>query len=170
MGDQLQCDLLELHFKEFEGQKLADSSAKPPSPEPHELIAIGQPVKVQAPSRGIAAQAERIEFDLHRQKLRMVDRKRLTLHHEQFTVRAPELEYRFIEDEQLGQLWCAGPGRLEGRFGPQARAVEVAWDGGVQLLPAEDGRVLSVKGARLVSVESLGQVSAEELELYLSER
>ena len=174
--DHVRCDLLELHFTSTDSdeQGLArggESSSS--SLQPSLLVAVGTPVVIRAPSRGVVAQAERLEFDVQRQILELTDRKRLTVFHEPYTITAPRIRYQFSDPKQLGTFWAAGPGQLTGRFGPQEKNVVAHWEREVRLDPNEDpqqpGKVLRIKGAKNVTVESLGKVSANELELYLSD-
>jgi hypothetical protein len=169
-GDELLCELLELHFST--SQAGSGNSVNSPNTvaRPLKLIAEGQPVVIRAPSRNVVAQAQRIIYDLVKRKLHLIDRKSLTLQHDQFTLKTPELEYQLVDGEQIGLFWAAGPGTLDGRFGQRREPVHVAWGGEVRLTAGPEGKVLSIKAADRVSVEPLGGVSADELQLYLSEQ
>lgn len=169
-GDELTCESLKMYFDE----EPATDDERPQGrrrAEARRLVAEGLPVRVEAPSQKLSAQAQRIEYDLAKRSLKLTDRKRLRLRNEQFEVLAPAMTYTFVTGEQLGQFWAEGPGELKGQFGEDAQPVEATWDGEVRLQPGTEAseKVLTVNGARQVSLNGIGNLSSDTLQIFLSE-
>jgi hypothetical protein len=163
-SDQLLCDLLEIHFgtDSEEGHPLSPS-------QPQRVVAVGYPATFRSPGRRMEARAERIELVMATRHLWLKDRQRVKLIGDELQLMAPEVEYQFDEDGGLGQFWAAGPGQLSGRVGADKKQLDVAWTDEVRLFPQANRKVLTIRAADQVALDTIGELSADELHLFLQE-
>ncbi len=183
-SDQLNCELLEIHFApkgneavdpgvsipEVSPEPSSTSRSSRPGPmEPRKIIAVGFPVMIRAPSMRAGARAKRIEYDFLTRRVELSGSENATLFSEQFFVEAPRLEYELLEGGRLGRLQAAGPGLARGQMGKEKRPFQANWAGTVSLLPQGKNKVLSLMGQANLSLTGIATLKANELHLYLLE-
>lgn len=198
-SDQLNCQLLALHFKN-EKQPEGNGAARPGDPSALDLaidrvVAVGHPVVLRAPSVGATARGQRLEYHFATRRIVLEDRDRVVLVDERFDIEARQLEYELAENGGLGRLWAAGPGRLRARkvepkptktsgpprmrapiapiaSRPDPRApttLEATWGRELRLYPHEQQQVVSLLGNAGLSVKPMGGFTASEIHLWLNE-
>lgn len=138
------------------------------------IVAVGNPVVLEAPSQSAYTTAERLEYNL---KTRQVLLKSLNQGAEVLLRRgsdefvAPEMAYELVEGKRLGKLWAPGPGRLTASAGGDAskRTFAAQWNGEIRLRPHESNQLLSLTDGAQIDVEGQGSFKANELHLWLLE-
>ncbi|MEM8864943.1 MAG: hypothetical protein AAGF31_05290, partial [Planctomycetota bacterium] len=148
--------------------------------QPRRLEAVGDPVKVDSPSRGAQARGRSLTFDfLHRQLT--LDGGGAKIRRGENLVEAPIIRYEHPPEGSaaaIGKMWVAGPGYLRAvpRENEPDRMIEARWGkaAGVEfpvtLLPDERGNpLLTVVGRPEIKSTSLGKLTAERLVATLRE-
>ncbi len=189
-SDQLNCELLEVHFAPREAA--AETTARAPaaagnpsaiadagnqkekdglsSLDVRRIVATGHPVVLRAPSAGATARGERLEYDLQTRRIRLEDSKKVMLRDERHDIEALQVEYQMAEPGRLGQLWSAGPGVIRGQLGDdQTRPFEVVWNKELLLRPHEQDHVVSMTGGANVKFPTMGGLAGDEIHLWLRE-
>ncbi|QDU91553.1 OstA-like protein [Pirellulimonas nuda] len=182
-SDQLICQELRLHF---ESDASGKPGATPTNLRPQALEAIGQPVKLDSPARGVRVRCDNLRLDIEQQLATLSGRASIS--HSTAEVEAPVIRYRHPPKEQpsaVGDVWLAGPGSLRATpDGPGGRTIEAQWQA------AEDGRfavaltaaptpegaaagppakLLSIVGAPRFSGSGIGEVLCQRIDLRLLE-
>ena len=179
-ADELQCDLLAIHFARrrppMAGSSPAEKSRGLLDLEPRRLEARGRPAVINAPSQDMDARAEVFQYDLLT--------RRLSLH--PFTedaaapggavavrqggneIHAPSIEYQLGEHGQWGQATAPGPGwvRVEVRDRP-GQPVVARWQQELRLRPQEQEHVLSLLGGAELGYGGFGVLSALEIYFWM---
>ena len=168
-SDQLQGELLEIHFAEAAEPAANGKAAGSPALRPTRLVTTGYPATIRVPSRGIDVQAGHIEYDLQQRRIRLEDNERVLVSDPQYRVEARQLEYEAGPPGRLGRLWALGPGHLWGKATVRGRDVEATWTQEVRLRPHENNVVLSLVGGGEVSVAETARFVADEMHLFLLE-
>ncbi|MEO8496679.1 MAG: hypothetical protein ABI614_16545, partial [Planctomycetota bacterium] len=167
-SDQLNCQELRVHFDgpNTQGGGASEKSVKL---APSKLVAIGFPVILRAESYGAFARAEQLEYEFAKQRITMRDRDAVVLGNESYEVKSKWLWYELRDGKQLGHMRAGGPGRVAGRLGKDQQRFEATWQTEVVLQPFNGSDVLSFVDAAHISVEGAGEVSADQVHVYLTE-
>jgi hypothetical protein len=139
-----------------------------------QIVAVGSPVTLAAPSSDTAAAAARIEYSLTSRRLLLVpglNAEHVWLKQDRNEFTARELEYEFAEPGRLGRLWAAGPGQLKFvQFaGPARQTVVARWEKELRLRPEGRNQVVSLVEGASITFDPLGEFAASELHLWLLE-
>jgi lipopolysaccharide export system protein LptA len=195
-SDQLNCQLLEVHFESREASTAPttatatttqteataaataanqDSATGAPSQamsslDVRRIVATGHPVVLRAPSAGATARGERLEYDLKTRRIRLEDSKKVMLRDQHHEIEALQVEYQLADPGRLGQIWSAGPGIIRGQLGEdQPQPFEVVWNKELLLRPHEQDHVVSMTGGSSVKFPAMGSLAGEEIHLWLRE-
>jgi len=177
-SDQLNCEQLLIYFQPEAAQRSqlgrpADArgltTAIAGSLNARRIVAIGSPVTLRANSVGASVRAEQLEFDFVTRRIWIQDRHGMQLRNDRYEVNTTELEYEMGEAGRLGRMWAAGPGRVIGLIGPEQRRGEAVWSGEARLQPFDGAKVLSLVDQVRLTVAGTGDMSADELHLFLVE-
>ena len=101
VDDTMVCDKLQVTFTPpYTNQSdttnpLLDTSGQF---NPQSIIADGNPVLIQSPSRQLAIKAQRVSIDLDELKFSIKDAVESTITFENFSIKVPKLEYTFADD------------------------------------------------------------------------
>ena len=172
-GDELTCEILELHF----GEEPATAGERPPSRggsslpplKPRKIVALGRPARIRAASLGAEARAERMEYDFLRRRARMEDQDRVFLRDPRHRAEVREWEYEMGPPGRLGQMWARGPGQVWGKTDKWGRDFEAAWRDEAFLRPHAQDLVLSLIGDARVLARPMGEFASEQIHLFLYE-
>ena len=191
-SDQLTCNELRLVFGAGEQRRrvvidprnepeLANRQKKALEKlQPRRLEAIGNPVKVDSPARGVTARGERLSYDFGTRQLSIAGQRAVIARGESF-VQAPLIRYEQPADSAnaaIGRMWVAGPGRLRAATSKDRpdRLVEAEWtaapgvDYPVQLVRNPAGApVLTVLGRPRFSATGVGELTSDRLTVVLEE-
>lgn len=191
-SDQLTCEELRIYFgKGDEGEEVRLDPRNDPDLanrqrrtladlKPRRLEAVGDPVKVDSPSRGAQARGQSLSLDLIRQRVTL-DGGRTFIVHGNNRVEAPVITYEHPEPDNpstVGRLWVAGPGRLQAtpREDRPGDVIEARWrktpgiEFPVQLAPDHDGRpTLTVLGRPVITAAGVGKLTSDRLRIALRE-
>ena len=191
-SDQLTCQKLQLFFGEGATRDevrldprnepdLANRQRKALGQlQPRRLEAIGDPVKVDSPSRGAAARGQRLTFDILRRQLTL-DGGRAMITHGSNLVEAPIIRYQHPGENDaaaIGQMWVAGPGRLRAIAKEEKpdEVIQARWDRApgvefpVRLTRNDAGQpMLTVLGRPRITAAGLGHIASDRLTVLLAE-
>lgn len=191
-SDQLICSELRLYFgRGEEGEEVRLDPRNDPDLanrqrrmlgqlRPRRLEAVGDPVKVDSPSRGAQARGQSLTLDLVHRRVTL-DGGRSSIVHGNNRVEAPVITYEHPEPEDpstIGRLWVAGPGRLQAtpREDRPRDVIQARWrktpgiEFPVQLAPDHDGRpTLTVLGRPVITAAGVGELTSDRLRIALRE-
>ncbi|MBC8876841.1 MAG: hypothetical protein H8E44_46025 [Planctomycetes bacterium] len=175
-SDQLSCNLLLIYFfdrNEKAKEQLGSDGAKPTDISTlavERIVAEGSPAMLRAPSYAASATGDRLEFDFRNKRVRFEDHENVMLRYEQNEVVTPAFEYRFGEDDRLGQLQAAGPGVIRGVLPDDpSKTFEAVWQERLILQPDDGDHALSLISGATVRYHGVGEVSANDLHVWLRE-
>lgn len=200
-SDQLTCELLTLFFetkapaqpstnkptiagkqaasaKQADAAKQASAGKKDASAkkeggtlEPSRMVADGDPVVLRAPTNGVDARGQQLEYDLKSGRAKLRSKDRVDFRQGRNEIHAPMLEYQPDKEGSLGQFLAPGPGWLRGTRpdDADAREIQASWTKRLHFRPHENNQVLSVEGDAHVQVAGMGNLDAEEIHLWLRE-
>lgn len=181
--DHLQCDLLTVVLRQVpavaasptvaaegtESDKKSESSPKSKF-EVERLIAAGEVVDFQMPSRNAWAKGQRLEVNVPAQRIRLEGAQGATLSHEFIELSAINLEYELPRRKgDVGRAWAQGPGRMTGQFGEGNRVnkFSASWGEELQLRPHEGFDVVSLTGGATIEYGGMGKFESNSLHLWL---
>ena len=177
-SDQLNCQLLEIHFADkTESKSEAVARADPMATDEDELklgvdklVAVGHPAKLLAPANQVEVRGHRMEYHFVERLLLLDDPTKVWLRHDGHEVEARRLEYVLAEKGRLGQLRADGPGylRRSGRTGQQTFTAR--WKQVLDMRPRDGRHVVSVLDTATIEFEEMGRITSDELYLWLLER
>ena len=189
-SDQLSCQELNIHFAPLDEKGNPVHSLDEPDIsrrqrgemgrlEPSMLEAIGNPVVVLSPTREAEARGQRLRLTLRERRLKL-DGGRVMLAYGRNEIHAPLLQYEHPKPEaasQVGKLWIAGPGWMRAVPSPEKpnETVEARWERvegaeySVRLVRKDNQPVLSIIGQPRIVAAGFGQISSNEMHVYLKE-
>ncbi|MEX2168868.1 MAG: hypothetical protein WD851_06135 [Pirellulales bacterium] len=189
-SDQLSCQELNIHFAPLDEKGNPVQSLDEPDIsrrqrgemgrlEPSMLEAIGNPVVVLSPTREAEARGQRLRLTLRERRLKL-DGGRVMLAYGRNEIHAPLLQYEHPKPEaasQVGKLWIAGPGWMRAVPSPEKpnETVEARWERvegaeySVRLVRKDNQPVLSIIGQPRIVAAGFGQISSNEMHVYLKE-
>lgn len=155
------------------GDPLAKPQALAPQFRPALLIATGSPVRIEAPLSRSELRAQELRYDFDTRRLTLAGAQGVVIHSLDQTVTAAQLDYQFhpLDARRLGQLWAAGPGRVQGTMGRQRQPFSANWRGMLRILPQEEPgkHVVSLHDGVELDVGGLGAFRADTLHFYVFE-
>lgn len=146
------------------------SANRAPSLEPRSLTAKGKPVQVRAPSSMVQLDAEHLEYDLVTGRVMLDGEHEIHLKQNQNEYHGRTVSYEPNPNGGLGRLAASGPGWLRSvGTDPRRGALEVAFETSLKMRPHEANQVISVIGKARVKSPAMGEISGDELHLWLLE-
>ena len=181
--DQVTCELLLVYFaRRREGMadlSKADSAAPERGGaaefdlEPCRIEAHGTPVDVRAPSRGVHARGERLEYDLQTQEIVLEDMlsgREVFLRQDTNEIHARSLHYKSAGPGRLGQMTARGPGWFLGQTGDDpVRKLRAVWNEMLYVRPYQGQQVISLSGAPELESPEIGRLTADEIHFWFTE-
>lgn len=172
-SDQLNCELLELHFTggvEDDPQVTASASkTRETNMRLKKILAIGFPVIARLPSRDLTVRAERMEYDFLERRFFLEDTNEFQVEDARYRVEARRMEYWLGDQGRLGSLSAKGPGHLWGLGDESTPPFEVTWSDEIVLRPYEEQPVLSLLGSAWLQWDGTSQFASDELHVFLNE-
>lgn len=167
-ADQMNCERLSIFF-EPSGEASGPDDPRPKL-EPVRLEATGNPVVIRAPSRGVQARGEQVEYDIRSGAAKLGGRREVILRQGQREIGAGRVEFTPDASGRLGTFLAVGPGWLRGALPDDERQWLVArWSKLLHFRPHDGNQLLSLEGDARVEVMGQGVLSAEEIYLWLRE-
>jgi hypothetical protein len=186
-SDQLNCETLSVYFARPRNSvpTPAEAGADEPEPKseaerfdrlemrPRRIQASGTPVVVCAPSQGIEARGEQLEYDLETGQLELDvldDTQEVFLKQGPNEIHARWLQYQLVEGRRLGRAAAKGPGWLRAESEEKAdQQLYARWGKLLHLRPHEGQPVISLYGDAELEFGVLGRLTATEIHFYLLE-
>ena len=166
----------------------SSSNQKMPNLEPRRLEARGNPVIVRAPSNGSYARGEHLDYDIRSGEIILDGDDEVTMQQQLNEIHARSIDYQPGELGRLGRLLAIGPGWLRGvppQHQPEASArerplsaaapqqppqlFEAHWSRQLKMRPYEQNHVISLLGNARAGFTGQGELSADEIHLWLLE-
>ncbi|HEX4000594.1 MAG TPA: hypothetical protein VHX65_18745 [Pirellulales bacterium] len=173
------------------------TNQKIPNLQPERIEARGNPVIVRAPSNGSYASGEHLDYDIPTGQVTLDGGDQVTMQQQTNEIHARSVVYQPGEPGRLGRLLAIGPGWLRGvppqssdkpqspkQFGgvagqrnpvppgvPQQppQLFEAHWSRQLKLRPYEQNHVISLLGDARAGFTGQGELSADEIHLWLLE-
>jgi len=132
-------------------------------------------VVLDAPSRGAAAECERLRIELEPRRVTLNGKQEVTLRYRESEIHAPMVQYQHPPEgstDRIGRLLAAGGGWLRSTAGREqsGEPFEVRWTRKLQIVRENGQPVLSLQGRPRMTMVGLGRLWADELRVYLRER
>jgi hypothetical protein len=180
-SDQLNCEVLALHFAPAEGTQVVPG--KMPRLEPVWLEAHGNPVVIRSPRSGVHARGQVLKYHLKTRRVSLSSPREVIVQRPTDEIRTRELHYEMGNGKQLGQLYAVGPGWARGVVPEQAagsvpggsnaaqepKRFEARWAKELRFRPHEQNFVLSLLGDAHVSQPGMGGLDGQEIHVWLVE-
>jgi len=170
------CDRLSVYFQRRAGKTPAAGATgtEPPGVgdlEPCRLVAVGNPVEFDFPSRSARGRAGRLDYDLIRKDATLTGETPVFLQYESHQIEARRIEYRSPQPPWLsGSAVAAGPGWIRGRINDRPDgSFEARWNGQLRFAPFEQNQVISFTGGAELAYGAIGRLAANEIYFYLFE-
>lgn len=181
--DLLRCELIEVRFGDDpKVLREAEPSRLPPrdpagleSPAlgglvVQSIVATGSPLQLEATSLQATARGERLEFDYQTGMLTLAGhRVSATYRGQHLQAASVQYELNPVDPQQLGKLWAAGPGRIDGPLDEGGRLFTAKWGRMLSLQPYEQNYVISLFDSAELLLDGAGEVRAKEVHAYLNE-
>ncbi len=182
--DQLQAELLEVHFQgpedgapdepEQEDQHVSPSDAgEMKNLKLRRLVAVGNPFRLTAPSVSATAQGKQLIYDLMQQRIEVVGQPMAVLTKDQYRLESPSLQYELAEKPgHLGRVWAAGPGDFTATSPSDDSATpggnsRIRWKGQFRIEPQNGEYAVAVEKEAVVAFDGKGQISGDQLYVWL---
>lgn len=177
VDDTMVCDKLQVTFTPpYTNQSdttnpLLDTSGQF---NPQSIIADGNPVLIQSPSRQLAIKGQRVSIDLDELKFSIKDAVESTITFENFSIKVPKLEYTFADDfSRLGTYKAEGPGELRLAASPNEPAQSelfVQWQANSTLtVNDQQEKVLALNKDARIQISETESISSDRLHVWLEE-
>ncbi len=184
-SDQLNCEMLSIHFDLRENSRSAKSASKRSGPnrsgsnespanpldlEAKQIEARGDPVVIRAPSEGVEARGQRLLYDLSTGLIRLDGKREVHLQQGANEIHARGLQYEPHKTNRLGKILAEGPGWLRGQMAEQpGEQLEARWKKQLQVGPDEENHLISLTGGAELSYRGIGRLEADEVHFWLLE-
>ncbi len=167
-SDQIQCDLLLIHFLPRDASKSASKNSA--DLEPERIEARGHPVVINAPTQNLTGRGERLEYNLKTQLIALDGGPEVFLRQGPNEIRACSLQYQSLGPNRLGRAAAQGPGWLHGQMAdkPEGR-LEARWNDQLRLFPQGQNHVISFTGGAILEYAGIGCLEAQEIFFWLQE-
>jgi len=182
-SDSLSCQYLLIEF--LSGEKTDDTTDDKADDDTSPLksdlkvkriVAVGQPVKMEAPSRDASARGEYLEFTVAKNRIHLAGDEQVSLRQGKQWLFARQVEYELRESNSLGPMWAEGPGKIVGHAPvsedgkKDEKPFEVHWRKSLRIEPAENDQfLLSLDDAASFELAEMGQFSAQQLYVWFYE-
>lgn len=193
-ADQLQCELLSIHFAAAQRSSAPTvSSGKPGKLAPDWMEARGSPVTVSAPAMEVQARGQVLKYNLVRRGVSLTDPHEASVTRGEDELRGRELYYEPGAAGPFGIFSAVGPGWLRGRVPEKktrlaqppddampadprrqnergaARSFEARWSRSMRFRPHEGEHVLSIDGEAEVVDSEMGGLQAGVIHVWMQE-
>ncbi|MGD0653454.1 MAG: LptA/OstA family protein [Thermoguttaceae bacterium] len=167
-SDQIQSELLSIYF-------LARDNSKPDSDnlsnlEPERIEARGHSVTINAPTKNLTGQAERLEYNIKTKLISLDGGPEVFLRQGTNKIHGQSLQYQSLGQNSPGRAAAQGPGWLIGQFGdnPQSR-IEARWNDKLHIEPKDQYQVISFTGGAVLNYPGFGILGAKEIFFWLKQ-
>lgn len=179
-SDQLDCELLSIFFTDSADPAASRSKGsgkrgkKQPAGSlklrPERIEARGDPVVVHAPSEGVHARGQRLEYELKTGRIVLDGSHPVMLQQDTNEIHARSLQYQPADTGELGRVVAKGPGWLRGRMDERPdQQLEARWTELLRVRPDGQNQVISFSGDAGLKFRGIGQLEAEEIHFWLLE-
>lgn len=179
--DQLEADLLEVHFQkedpaesaEAETDSDEDASDKPSAKlKMQRLVAVGSPFRLSATSVSANAEGGQLIYDLIKKRIEVKGSPTAILTKDKYRCESPHLMYELGDNpSHLGRVWSAGPGVFTGNLNDKdpSELSRLSWQEQFRIEPQNGEYAVAVEGNATVSGDKKGQISGDKLFVFLQD-
>ncbi|WDI44687.1 LptA/OstA family protein [Bremerella sp. P1] len=179
--DQLEADLLEVHFQKEDPAESAepktdsdeDSSDKPSAKlKMQRLVAVGSPFRLSATSVSANAEGGQLIYDLIKKRIEVKGSPTAILTKDKYRCESPHLMYELGDNpSHLGRVWSAGPGVFTGNLNDKdpSELSRLSWQEQFRIEPQNGEYAVAVEGNATVSGDKKGQISGDKLFVFLQD-
>lgn len=194
-ADQLQCELLSIHFASAhrDAAHATINGGKSQKLTPDWMEARGSPVTVSAPAMDVQARGQVLKYNLVRRGVSLTDPHEASVTRGEDELRGRELYYEPGADGPFGIFSAVGPGWLRGRVPEKktrlaqppddalpdregreaqrgaARSFEARWSRSMRFRPHDGQHVLSIDGEAQVVDSEMGGLKAGVIHVWMQE-
>ena len=142
---------------------------------PASVMIQGEAMKIEIPSRRMAAQCDQIWMEMDSNRIRFKSQDEVALHYHGSEIHAPLILYQHPPDgslQRLGTMLAAGSGWLHAIADPEKpkEPFELSWTESMHLGRRDGKSVVRVEGRSWLRMVGLGRLWANHLELLLRGR
>lgn len=179
--DQLEADLLEVHFQkedpaesvEPKADSDEDASDKPSAKlKMQRLVAVGSPFRLSATSVSANAEGGQLIYDLIKKRIEVKGSPTAILTKDKYRCESPHLMYELGDNpSHLGRVWSAGPGVFTGNLNDKdpSELSCLSWQEQFRIEPQNGEYAVAVEGNATVSGDKKGQISGDKLFVFLQD-
>ncbi|PQO31286.1 hypothetical protein C5Y96_13160 [Blastopirellula marina] len=180
--DQLEADLLEVHFQKEAPDAPAEQTAaaeQEGDSEEHaaklkmqRLVAVGSPFRLSATSVSAHAEGGQLIYDLIKKRIEVKGSPNAILTKDKYRCESPHLMYELGDKpSHLGRVWSAGPGVFTGNLNDQepTELSRLSWQDQFRIEPQNGEYAVAVEGNATVSGDKKGQISGDKLFVFLQD-
>ncbi|MGV3605826.1 MAG: hypothetical protein ACO1RA_05415 [Planctomycetaceae bacterium] len=184
--DEMTCQLLQVHLVNKKDAPVAaqptspsDSSAgKDPLSAVEAFVAVGKPgnpVVFQSPRMQIHAVAHLFHYQPRNRRVLLDsgnEKGQVQLQYETSSLVAKSVEYKLPLQGMLGELYAAGPGKMETKPSAKSgtKAMTATWQEKLTLEPAKQGHLLSFHKQANIVMDGDSRFSADKLFVWVNEQ
>jgi len=174
--DQLDADLLEVHFQKQSQTDSPDGqgvdAGEMNNLKLRKLVAVGTPFRLNARSVESTAKGNQLIYDLVQKRIEVVGSPVAELTKGAHRFRSPSLQYELAETPSfLGRVWAAGPGEFHGSLSPDSSSDQgyITWNHEFRIEPKNSEYVIAVEGQATVSIDGKGKIEGNQLYVWLQD-
>lgn len=180
--DQLDADLLEVHFQKeapagsaeqtAAAAQEGDADAKNAKLKMQRLVAVGNPFRLSAMSVSANAEGGQLIYDLIKKRIEVKGSPNAILTKDKYRCESPHLMYELGDNpSHLGRVWSAGPGVFTGNLNDKdpSELSKLSWQDQFRIEPQNGEYAVAVEGNATVSSGDKGQISGDKLFVFLQD-
>lgn len=180
--DQLEADLLEVHFQKEDPKVPTENTAEATEEGEAEsqaaklkmqrLVAVGSPFRLSATSVSANAEGGQLIYDLVKKRIEVKGSPNAILTKDKYRCESPHLMYELGENpSHLGRVWSSGPGVFTGNLNDQdpSEVSQLSWKDQFRIEPQNGEYAVAVEGNATVSGDKKGQISGDKLFVFLQD-
>ena len=167
--DQLSCDLLTLHFKPAQKDEAKDGASGENSGfDLKRITAVGQPVKVDAPSRASFIRTDRLEYDFEQRQFDLNSPTKSIFRDANNQIETKRISCQTDAEGNLIRVRADGAGKFAGQLDEKSgQKIAASWDQQLFLQPSKQQKVLSIIGSANVRFDEEAHINADRIDLWL---
>jgi lipopolysaccharide export system protein LptA len=167
-SDQIQSELLSIYFTPRDNAK--SNSDNSSDLEPERIEARGHPVVINAPTKNLTGQGERLEYNVKTNLISLDGGPEVYLRQGTNEIHGRSLQYQLLGTNRLGSAKAQGPGWIRGQMaGETGQILESRWNDELKMYPQDQSHVITFTGGAILDYAGIGRLEAKEISFWLKE-
>jgi lipopolysaccharide export system protein LptA len=167
-SDQIQSELLSIYFAARDNSKPGSDNLS--NLEPERIEARGNRVLINAPTKNLTGQGERLEYNVKTNLISLDGGPEVFLRQGTNEIHGRSLQYQSLGQNSLGRAAALGPGWLLGQMdgNPESR-IEARWNDKLHIEPKDQYQVILFTGGAVLNYPGFGILQAKEISFWLKQ-